>query len=324
MIGDDGAIEIAVPRDRNGSFEPQIVAKGQTRLDGFDERIISLYARGLSVREIQAHLQELYGVEVSPDLISRVTRRGARGGTRLAELTARPGLSGNYEAPVFEWLKDCAAKEYDMIIEIGANVGIYTVFLDALIKAGRSRFTKVIAFEPSREAYRRLLENLRANNARHVVAFQADIGLTSGLQSFFEPAAHGHLTNGSFIREFAAIFSETVSESVALVVGVQELEKYLKESNKTLIKMKVERFEPALIAAFEPLINKYRPDLLIAVLNVTADQLDKTTALSGYRKFLITPQGLRELSSLFASSKDRDWFLQFCGKPTPRVSGCPR
>ena len=73
VIGDDGAIEIAVPRDRNGSFEPQIVAKGQTRLDGFDDRVISLYARGLSVREIQAHLQELYRVEVSPDLISRVT-----------------------------------------------------------------------------------------------------------------------------------------------------------------------------------------------------------------------------------------------------------
>jgi putative transposase len=73
VIGDDGAIEIAVPRDRNGSFEPQIVAKGQTRLDGFDDRIISLYARGLSVREIQAHLQEPYGVEVSPDLVSRVT-----------------------------------------------------------------------------------------------------------------------------------------------------------------------------------------------------------------------------------------------------------
>ena len=73
VLGDDGAIEIAVPRDRNGSFEPQIVAKGQTRLEGFDDRIISLYARGLSVREIQAHLQELYGVEVSPDLISRVT-----------------------------------------------------------------------------------------------------------------------------------------------------------------------------------------------------------------------------------------------------------
>jgi putative transposase len=73
VIGEDGALELAVPRDRNGSFEPQIVAKGQTRLDGFDDRIVSLYARGLSVREIRAHLQELYGIEVSPDLISRVT-----------------------------------------------------------------------------------------------------------------------------------------------------------------------------------------------------------------------------------------------------------
>src|SRR5262249_25263416 len=73
VIGDDGPIELAVPRDRNSSFEPQIVAKGQTRIEGFDERIISLYARGLTVREIQAHLRELYDVEVSPDLISRVT-----------------------------------------------------------------------------------------------------------------------------------------------------------------------------------------------------------------------------------------------------------
>jgi putative transposase len=73
VLGDDGAVEIAVPRDRNSTFEPQIIAKGQTRLDGFDDRIISLYARGLSVREIQGHLLELYGIEVSPDLISRVT-----------------------------------------------------------------------------------------------------------------------------------------------------------------------------------------------------------------------------------------------------------
>jgi putative transposase len=73
VLSEDGAIEIAVPRDRNGTFEPQLVPKGQRRSDGFDERIISLYARGLSVREIQAHLEEMYGVEVSPDLISRVT-----------------------------------------------------------------------------------------------------------------------------------------------------------------------------------------------------------------------------------------------------------
>jgi len=73
VLTDEGAVELAVPRDRNATFEPQIVPKGETRLAGFDERIISLYARGMTVREIQGHLQELYGIEVSPDLISRVT-----------------------------------------------------------------------------------------------------------------------------------------------------------------------------------------------------------------------------------------------------------
>ena len=73
VLTEDGEIDIAVPRDRAGTFEPVIVPKGERRLDGFDDRIVSLYARGMTVREIQGHLQELYGVEVSPDLISRVT-----------------------------------------------------------------------------------------------------------------------------------------------------------------------------------------------------------------------------------------------------------
>src|SRR5512144_1932779 len=73
LLTDDGTVEISVPRDRAGSFEPKLVAKGQTRFDGFDDKILSLYARGMTVREIQGHLAELYGTEVSPDLISRVT-----------------------------------------------------------------------------------------------------------------------------------------------------------------------------------------------------------------------------------------------------------
>lgn len=68
-----GNIDIAVPRDRDGSFEPQLVQKHQRHFDGFDDKIISMYARGMSVRDIRAHLEELYGVEVSPDLISRAT-----------------------------------------------------------------------------------------------------------------------------------------------------------------------------------------------------------------------------------------------------------
>jgi len=73
ILTEDGEIEITVPRDRAGSFEPRLIAKGQTRFDGFDDKILSLYARGMTVREIQGHLAELYGAEVSPDLISRVT-----------------------------------------------------------------------------------------------------------------------------------------------------------------------------------------------------------------------------------------------------------
>ena len=70
---DLGEMEIAVPRDRNGTFEPQLISKHQTRWKDLDEKIIALYARGMTVRDIQAQLQEIYGVEISPGLISEVT-----------------------------------------------------------------------------------------------------------------------------------------------------------------------------------------------------------------------------------------------------------
>jgi putative transposase len=73
LKGDFGEIPLETPRDRNGTFEPQIVSKGQTRFTGFDDKIVSMYARGMSTREIQGHLEEIYGVEVSPTLISNVT-----------------------------------------------------------------------------------------------------------------------------------------------------------------------------------------------------------------------------------------------------------
>ena len=73
LKGTLGTMTIDVPRDRNGTFEPKIIEKGQTRFTGFDENIISLYARGLSTREIKQHLEEIYQVEVSPALISIVT-----------------------------------------------------------------------------------------------------------------------------------------------------------------------------------------------------------------------------------------------------------
>jgi putative transposase len=73
LKGEFGELPIEVPRDRHGSFEPQLVPKHQTRWSGFDDKILSLYARGMTVREIQAHLTEMYGTDVSPTLISSVT-----------------------------------------------------------------------------------------------------------------------------------------------------------------------------------------------------------------------------------------------------------
>jgi putative transposase len=73
LICEHGKVPIDAPRDRDGSFEPQIVRKGQRRFVGFDDKILALYSRGLSTRDIEAHLEEIYGVKVGRDLVSRVT-----------------------------------------------------------------------------------------------------------------------------------------------------------------------------------------------------------------------------------------------------------
>lgn len=73
VVTDSGPVDIRVPRDRNGSFEPKVIPKHRRRLEGFDDKVLALYARGMSTRDIQGHLRELYGTDVSADLISRVT-----------------------------------------------------------------------------------------------------------------------------------------------------------------------------------------------------------------------------------------------------------
>jgi putative transposase len=101
VLTDDGPLRIEVPRDRLGAFEPQIVGKHERRFTGFDDKIIALYARGLTVREVQAHLQEMYAVDVSPDLISSVTD------AVMAEVTAwqsRP-LEPMYPVVFFDALR---------------------------------------------------------------------------------------------------------------------------------------------------------------------------------------------------------------------------
>ena len=88
---------IEVPRDREGTFEPKIVEKHQTRFEGFDDKIVSMYARGMTVRDIQGHLQQMYGVEVSRGLMSDIThrvmdedRRALRDHSKLSKIGEQP------------------------------------------------------------------------------------------------------------------------------------------------------------------------------------------------------------------------------------------
>lgn len=120
---ESGPFEIEVPRDRNGSFEPELVKKRQRRLEGFDEKVLALYARGQSTREIQGVLEELYGAEVSPTLISNVTE-GV-----LEELQAwqtRP-LSALYPILYFDALvvksrEDGPVKNKSVYLALGINL----------------------------------------------------------------------------------------------------------------------------------------------------------------------------------------------------------
>jgi putative transposase len=101
VLTDTGKLAIEVPRDRSGTFDPQLIAKYQRRFPGFDEKIISMYARGMTVREIQGHLRELYGVDVSPDLISTVTDAVLE---EVAEWQSRP-LDALYAIVFFDALR---------------------------------------------------------------------------------------------------------------------------------------------------------------------------------------------------------------------------
>src|SRR5712671_1834527 len=96
-----GKLELQVPRDRQASFEPQLIAKYRRRFPDFDDKIVSLYARGMTVREIQGHLRELYGMEVSPDLISVVTDAVLE---QVAEWQNRP-LDALYALVFFDALR---------------------------------------------------------------------------------------------------------------------------------------------------------------------------------------------------------------------------
>lgn len=206
-----------------------------------------------------------------------------------------------YELELFDALRP-RVREFDAIVEIGANVGVFTAFF-AKTRANDS--VPIFAFEPSREAYRRLLANLRGPNVQAIPAAVAD---TCGLLPFHEP--EGHLTNGSLLPAFAGHFSSRVATSVVPSVDGQAVSDLVGRYARILLKVDVEGAESRVITALEHLIAGKRPTLVLEVLREFEEELNSLAVLKAHYEFhQVTRQGLQRRDALVASDEGRDFLL---------------
>jgi len=174
VLTDDGSLALDVPRDRAGTFEPRLIAKHERRFAGFDDKILALYARGLTVREIQAFLAEMYAVEVSPDLISTVTD------AVMAEITAwqaRP-LEPMYPVVFFDALR--------VKIRDEATVRSKAVYLALAVLPNGSRDILGIWIEQTEGAkvWMKVFTDLKSRGCQDIL-----IAVTDGLKGMSEALA---------------------------------------------------------------------------------------------------------------------------------------
>jgi hypothetical protein len=164
LITDHGPVPVELPRDREGSFEPQIVPRHQRRFAGFDEKIISMYARGMSTREISKHLEEIYGVEVGRDTISRVTDAVL---DDVKEWQARP-LEKLY---LVVWLDAIVLKIRDQ-----GSVRNKHAYLAIGVGVGGIKETLGIWLEPSEGAkfWLRVISELKSRGVEDILVFSVD------------------------------------------------------------------------------------------------------------------------------------------------------
>lgn len=211
-----------------------------------------------------------------------------------------------YESEVFEWIA-ARFNRYDAIVEIGANVGVFTLFLGTLARQSRKSIP-VFAFEPSRQAYQRLLANLSANSLFDIVTpFNIAIANENGFVSFYEP--EGHLTNGSLQRDFSEQFSERIQQGTVFALDASQLESLLQPYQRILLKIDVEGAEAMILQALQPFIQKKTPDIILEVLPVTQPALNALAFLTElYQLSRITPTGAVNTAA-FVADVHRDYWL---------------
>lgn len=211
----------------------------------------------------------------------------------------------DYEEETFEVLYGRMA-EYDAVIEIGANVGVFSVFFGKRLEESGKEGV-VFSFEPSIEAFTRLRRNLEINQITNVKAFNCAVGNETGIMHFYEPK--GHLTNGSLSNDFAAIFSDDVTERAVISLSGRHILKSVETYDRLLLKIDVEGAERLVLEGLDDLIREKWPDIILEVLEEYEESLNTLSILNRhYRFFAIGAEGLVQKPHL-ESSQYRDYLL---------------
>ena len=222
-----------------------------------------------------------------------------------------------YESGLAAWIGTHAADAYDVVIEIGANVGVYSCLFGALANR-KSRLKRVYVFEPARQAFERLQGNLKSNASDRVTAFQAAVAQQSGFVEFYLP--QDHLTNGSLKRDFAAYFSDDVATDTVFAVGADSLKKLVHDGERVLLKIDVEGYEAELLESLIAFVDVHNADLIVEVLTGAEVAISSWALTHGYSTAMIMGDGHMVSGPVTAHAVHRDWLLQRESKPDARPS----
>jgi len=194
--------------------------------------------------------------------------------------------------------------DYDAVLDIGANVGLHTMFFARHI----SEDGRVIAFEPSPRAFERLLQHVRLNELRNVDAFNCALADHAGVATLYEP--EGHLTNGSFSEYFAESFSEAVRPTRVLCVTGTQIRELLRDRKRILVKIDAEGAEASILRGLRDWLIEARPDLVVEVLEPYDRGIAESIPFAHYRVRQITDKGLIDVKELRARPPHRDFFVE--------------
>jgi FkbM family methyltransferase len=205
-----------------------------------------------------------------------------------------------YEKGIILYLEQ-HIRDYDAIIEIGANIGLFTICFSKWFSRWGKSCNNIFSFEPSREAYLRLLKNLKLNGIEGVQTFNLAVARTHDFVNFYEPM--GCLTNGSLYRDFAEIFTNLIRINKTIAISGNLLERLIENNPRILLKINAEGAESEILQSMKDFIIKRRPTIIVEVLPPYLDQLNQLDFLfsAQYSFFNITDKGLQRRDKFIAS-----------------------